>query len=821
MGAKNNAKRKGRKGGKGGGRARAGGGISNDFRGADFQHSQVQGSGTMQTFVQQYAPVPTAMDSLPPRRADFTGRDDDIAFLLGVLDPERTNGLPAHAVLSGWGGVGKTTLVHAAGHAAFDRGWFTGVLMVNLHGYDPHPSQAEDALEALLRSLGVRPEHVPPPGAEREALYRSQLAARERAGERLLVIADNASKADQVRPLVPPGHHGLLTTSRRSLPGLGRMRTVHLLQPEDAVALLRTALRHNNPDDRRVDEEPEAAQQVAVACGCLPLAIQITAGLLANDPDQPLAERAERLTSAGRLEGIDDGEHSLRATFDQSFESLPLQQAELFRLLSLNPGPDISTAAAALLTEQSEVVTEKLLGHLAAAHLVERGPVRGRWQLHDLLREYAHEQATAQCERSRPSRRRYDQARTRLTGYYVRTVKAADTHLETGRAAVAPLFTGREQALAWLDTERENLIAIAHSEGTTETAISLGFSLGRYLKSCRRLQDLITIRSLALDACIAQGDALNEGGAWNNLGTALCEVRRFDEAIEAHRKALTSHQQHTDTHGEASAWNNLGTVLCEVRRFDEAIEAHRKAITFYQQHTDTHREASAWNNLGTALREVRRFDEAIEAHQKALAFYQQHNDTRQKADVLDNLGIVLCAVRRFDEAIEAHRKALALYRQHNDTYNEAGTWSNLGLALCAVRRFDEAIEAHRKALTLYQQHTDTHSEATAWNNLGTALREVRRFDEAIDAGERAAAMLAEEGDWFRTGKAWEELAATLEAADVDSARTKEAWERSAAAYSRAGAAEEAESSRGHVNGSPSQQSTRSTEEGSAASSMTK
>ncbi|MFB7083094.1 tetratricopeptide repeat protein, partial [Streptomyces sp. NPDC056308] len=106
----------------------------------------------------------------------------------------------------------------------------------------------------------------------------------------------------------------------------------------------------------------------------------------------------------------------------------------------------------------------------------------------------------------------------------------------------------------------------------------------------------------------------------------------------------------------------------------------------------------------------------------------------------------------------------------------------------------------------YQQTGDTHSEATAWNNLGTALREVRRFDKAIDAGERAAAMLVVEGDWFRTGKAWEELATTLEAAAAGSARIKDAWERSATAYTRAGATEEAESSRGHVDGPPPQQS---------------
>ncbi|MEV7318417.1 regulator, partial [Streptomyces microflavus] len=124
---------------------------------------------TANTYVQQYAPVPTALDALPPPPVGFTGREDDLAYILGVLDPDRTGEGPAVAVLSGWGGVGKTTLAYAAGHAAQNRGWFTGVLLVDLHGYDPQPAQAEEALEALLRSLGVPHEHLPPPGAGREA----------------------------------------------------------------------------------------------------------------------------------------------------------------------------------------------------------------------------------------------------------------------------------------------------------------------------------------------------------------------------------------------------------------------------------------------------------------------------------------------------------------------------------------------------------------------------------------------------------------------------------------------------------------------------
>ncbi|MFB9577700.1 tetratricopeptide repeat protein [Streptomyces yanii] len=698
-----------------------------------------QGSGTQNnTFLEHYAPVPTALDALPPLPAGFTGRNDDITFLLKVLDPDRGAGQSAVAVLSGWGGVGKTTLAHAAGHAAQERGWFTGVLLVDLRGYDAHPAQADDALEALLRSLGVRPEHLPPPGAQREVLYRSQLNARERAGERLLVVADNASAASQVRPLLPPGEHGMLVTSRHSLPGLGRMRTVNRLQPDDAVALLKGALQGNDPDDQRVDQEPEAAEQLAVACGYLPLALQITAALLAKDPGQPLAERAESLAHAeGLLDGLNDGERSLRATFDQSFDRLPHQEQDLFRLLSLNAGPDISTPAAVVLADLPQATAERLLGRLAASHLVERGTIRGRWQMHDLLRAYAHEQAEAFMGRGRVPRRRYEQARARLTNHYVQLAEAADTHLKPPGTVVASQFAGRAQALAWFDAERENLIATAHTEATTETGMSLGFALGRYLVWRRRLQDLVMVRSLALDACHATGDTRNVAGAWNNLGLVLRELRRFEEALDAHQTARNLHQHTGDTHGEAGASNNLGSALRELRHFEEALNAHQTARNLHQQTGNTHGEASAWNNLGTVLRELRRYEEALNAHQTARNLHQQTGNTHGEATASNNLGLVLQELRRYEEALDAHQTARNLLQQTGDTHGEAGAWNNLGTVLKQLRRYEEALNAHQTARNLHQHTGDTHGEATASNNLGTVLKQLRRYEEALNAHQTA------------------------------------------------------------------------------------
>ncbi|MFI8200900.1 ATP-binding protein [Streptomyces sp. NPDC085942] len=764
MGGKNSAKRKGKKSGKPQqGQARSGSSAGNDFRGAGFAGSQVLGHGTMtaNTYVQQYAPVPTALDALPQPPVGFTGRADDLAYILGVLDPDRSDQGPAVAVLSGWGGVGKTTLAYAAGHAAQKSGWFTGVLLVDLHGYDPQPAQAEEALEALLRSLGVPHEHLPPPGAGRDALYRSQLNARQEKGQRLLVVADNASAIAQVQPLLPPGHHGMLITSRHRLTGLGRMRTVNRLQPEDAIALLEAALKNNDPDDPRVEQDPAAAQRLVSACGYLPLALQITAALLAQDPEQPLSERAAALGGTeGVLDGLDDGERSLRTTFDQSLERLTPQEQDLFRLLALNPGPDISTPAAAVLADQPQPATERLLARLAASHLIERSPAaRGRWQMHDLLRAYAHEQAAAVMDRGRAPRRRYDQARDRLIHHYIQHAEAADTHLDpTGSPAFAR-FTDRDQALDWFDAERENLMATAHT--TPQAALDLSFALSTYLQWRRHLQDNVVVNAIALEACTKLNDTQSEAAVWNNLGGALQELRRFDEALHAHQTARDLYQQTGNTHGEANAWNNLGGPLKELRRFDEALHAVETARDLYQQTGNTRGEANAWNNLGIVLKDLRRFDDALHAHQTARNLHQQTGNTHGEAIAWNNLGTTLKDLRRFHEALHAHQTARNLHQQTGDTHGEADAWNNLGTTLKDLRRFHDALHAHQTARNLYQQTGNTHGEATAWNNLGGPLKELRRFDEAFHAVETARDLYQQTGDTNGEATAWNNLGMAL------------------------------------------------------------
>ncbi|MFD0144239.1 MULTISPECIES: tetratricopeptide repeat protein [unclassified Streptomyces] len=740
--------------------------TANSFAGASFERSQVLGSGTQSTRinVQAYAAVPTALNALPGLPQEFTGREDEISKVLALLDPA-TGASAAVGSVAGLPGVGKTTLAHAVGHAALDRGWFTGVQLVNLRGYDPTPVPPQDALEALLRALGVGADHIPPTLDERAGLYRSQLDALARDGRRVLILADNASTSDQIRPLLPARHHAVLVTSRHTLPGLGaRLFNLHPLQPEAAVDLLRQRLEVADPDDRRVEDEPTAAEELAALCGYLPLALQIAAALLADDPAQPLSERVRMLTDAGsRLGGLDDGERNLRAVFDECLTRLTHQQADLYRLLGLHPGPDISTAAVAALTDQPADRITPLLRQLVQARLLtQSSQARDRWSMHDLLRVHAQEEARTTMDSGRVSRRRFEQARTRLTDHYIHHARAGDTHFRPPGEAVTTLFAGREQALAWFDDERENLLATCYAQtGDHARKARLGFALGSYLEWRRRLQDLLSVRAHALEACQALGGTHNQAGAWNNLGSTLGELRRYDEALDAHQTALSLYQESGNIHGEAGAWNNLGNALGELKRYDEAVDAHQTALRLYQETGTIHGQAGAWNNLGSSLKHLRRYDEAVDAHQTALRLYQETDNIRGQAGTWNNLGSTLKHLRRYDEAADAHQTALQLYLETGDTYGRAGAWNNLGNALGKLKRHSEAIDSHQTALQLYLETGDTYGRADVWNNLGNSLGSLKRYDEAVDAHHTAVQMHQETGDVSGQAGAWNNLGNSL------------------------------------------------------------
>lgn len=541
-----------------------------------------------------------------PAQPVFVGREGELSRLAQALAPA-DDGTAADSVavvsVAGMAGVGKTAIAVRAASEASLAGWFPGgVLMVDLRGYDSPERRVQPtaALASLLRASGVPSEQIPPEQAEREWLWRTLLAGELGPRRRILIVADNASSAEQVRPLVPAaGGHGVLVTSRHTLADLdgALLLDVPTLPPGPAVELLRQALEAAHPGDDRVRTAPEAAEQLARLCGGLPLAIRIVAALLAADPGQPIAELAEALASENRrLKELDyDGSLTVRAAFALSYQHLPQEQARLFRLLAVNPGPEVSIGAAAALLGRDITETRREAGRLRRAHLLEDGTARGRWRMHDLVRLFAVELADEDPER--------ELAFDRLLGYYLTTCQDADRRIGSGRATAgdqAP-FRTRQDALEWLDAEHENLVKLIRISYDTERyAVVVGLSISLYEFFGLRLHvsDWIETHQLALVASRVLDDRQASARVRIHLGSGFWRLRQYPPAEHHYRRALETFTELGDRCGEADALRGLGTTCLSMKRHEAAVSCYQQALGIYRELADRSGQAAALNGIG-------------------------------------------------------------------------------------------------------------------------------------------------------------------------------------------------------------------------------
>jgi DNA-binding SARP family transcriptional activator len=324
---------------------------------------------------------PHKVRQLPAPVADFTGRAEPRRQVSRLL---RAPGVPV-VVVNGLPGAGKTALALAAAQR-LTRAFRGGQLYAALGGC-AQPRDPQEAVAEMLRALGVPPDRIPPAGREREALYRSVLA-----GQEILVLADDAVSAAQVRPLLP-GTAGcaLLVTSRHSLADLAGARVVELaeFEPGEAVTLLGRIIGHD-----RVAAEPEAAARIAAACGHLPLAVRIAGAKLAARPGWPLETFAQILGAQPiSLDELTVGDLAVRACVASSYLALDARARRVFSLLSLAGARDFpGTAAMALSGDPCAAV---IADQLADRGLLTRVPARDglppHYRMHLLLRAFAAE----------------------------------------------------------------------------------------------------------------------------------------------------------------------------------------------------------------------------------------------------------------------------------------------------------------------------------------------------------------------------------------------------------------------------------------------
>ncbi|RBJ08145.1 transcriptional regulator [Micromonospora provocatoris] len=656
----------------------------------------------------------TVPRQLPASPGVFAGRAAQLARLDEQLaDAGTPDGAGSPVVISsigGGGGVGKTWLALRWAHANAGR-FPDGQLYVNLRGFDPtgEPVEWPAAVRGFLEALGVEPARVPAAPDAQASLYRTLVA-----GRRLLVVLDDARDTATVIPLLPgTPTSAVLVTSRRQLAGLvtthgARPLPLDVLPDDEAHELIVRQV-----GAARVAGHPDAVADIMRFCGGLPLALGIVAARAALHPDLPLSSVAAELTTAVRpLDALagDEATTNLRVVLSRSLAALTPAAAEVFTLLGLAPGPDISRAAVASLTARAPDELRPSLRELVDAHLVQEH-VAGRYRMHDLVRSFAVERATGDRAGSRP-------ALCRLVDHHLHTAHAAALLLSPQRdpltlTPAAPGVTAERlddlaAALAWFTREHQVLMATieyAAGNGLDAAAGQLSWTLATYFDRQGHWHDWAAVARRAVEATGRSGDRPAQAQAHRLLAGACSNLGRYAEAQRNLLAALDLFAALGDDEGRAHTHFDLSMLHDRQRRPREALPHARRSLALYERVGSPLKQAVALNAIGW-------YHSQLGEHHDAITF---------------------C------------RRALALSEQAGSAYGQANTWDSIGFAHHHLGEYDQAVDCFHQALALFAEIGDRHAEGIVLDHLGDTWAAAGRPDAARDAWRRSLALLDELG----------------------------------------------------------------------------
>jgi DNA-binding SARP family transcriptional activator/tetratricopeptide (TPR) repeat protein len=659
--------------------------------------------------------VPRQLPAGPP---SFAGRHDELAR----LDAGGTTATVT--AITGPGGMGKTWLALHWAHRNLGR-FPDGQLFVDLRGFSPEgiPLTAAAALRGFVVALGVPPAGIPAEFDALAGLYRSLVA-----DKRALVVLDNAHDTGQVLALLPGTPTcTVLVTSRDRLGGLAtargaRMLDLGALDEGDAHSLLTSRLGH-----QRVAAEPEAVRELLLSCAGLPLALGVVASRAAAHPTSSLEVWARELRDAAtRLGALDAGDpqSSVGAALSWSHAALNPAQAELFGLLGSAPGPDIGTAAATSALGRPPTETRELLRALTRVSLLHEH-VPGRFRMHDLVRLYAAEHDGAG----------HDAALRRLVAHYVRIAHAGERLLAPHRRPVglAPAPPGCDPrppadeaaALAWFDTEHDNLLAAQRLAAERHQHIDvwqLAWALDNFHWRRGHLRANITAWLAGVAAAEHLGGPELLGRSHRRLGRAYAQAGLHAEALQHLNRAHDLARHSGDVHDRAHTENALAWAWSLQGNDREALEHAVRALDLYRALTNPVWLARALNSVGWYQARLGRPHQALEPCAQALDLFRRNHDVDGEAAALDTLGLIAHHCGDHANAVKHHHAALVLFRRLGNSYLEADTLVNIAHAYAAQGDAHHARDSWRHAVRLYRIQGRPDDAARVQRHLAAFIR---------------------------------------------------------------------------------------------------
>ena len=707
-----------------------------------------------------------AVHNLPASLTSFHGREQELIELERLLaDPE------CRCIsLVGPGGVGKTRLALEAArqHGA---GFAHGVAFVPLASV----GSVEVAIPAIAGAIHLRfygPDD--PKDQLLNCLREKQMLLCLDNLEQLLVEAPlQASIVELVLEILQraPGVK-LLVTSREVLDlqgewvfdvrGLAFPGAESRGKPDEypAVALFIQRAKRTSPGLAFHGEDLAAIAHICRLVEGVPLAIELAATWLRMLSPAEIPKEIEGGLGflSASVRDLPERHRSMRVVFDHSWQRLSAREQQVLSQLSVFRGGFSRQAA-----EQVAGASLPVLSTLVNRSLLRRAAA-GRYELHELVRQYGADRLAADACAQASAQRRH-----------------CDCFLALAEAGGAGSRQVDQKVWLWcLEVELENLRAAlgwALEQGEIELALRLCGALGLpwevhgHVKEGRRwVEQALALRGPAPLPLRVK--------ALKVAGRMAFEQRDLAAAQAFYEEGLALSQEAADLSQVASLLNSLGNVAWARDDLGRAGELYDQVLTVRRQQNDEHGIARVLNNLGLVAMRLRQFERAAQLLEEAASLTRSPGDQEALTDTLFNLGLVTVRIKGGAARAAVHLAAcVELSRELG--YRKVLAYALNNLAMLALHEGDDARAASlaQESLELCRGLEDPLGAFYALVNLahaaldrGDPVQAARLLEKALGLLEQAEAAagdpLPEELSWF--------LEATVHLA-ISQGQTAEAW----------------------------------------------
>jgi predicted ATPase/class 3 adenylate cyclase len=679
--------------------------------------------------------IEAGMKNLPLPRTSFVGRASELDAIDRLLEDPGCRLL----TLVGPGGAGKTRLALEAAARRVDR-YPHGVHFVPLASV----ASPEFLAPALAESIQFAVDAVHSGFSAQDQLldYLSERST-------MLVLdnfehlVDGAGFLSQIIERAP--HVELLTTSRERLnvqsewvfdvEGLGLAENGN--GSASAVRLFVERATQVVPGFALDDGEYSQALRICRLVDGMPLGIELAASwasvLSSAEIADEIAGNIDFLATS--IRDVPERHRSLRAAIDQSWRLLTDEQRSAFSRLSVFRGSFDRGAAVAVTGADL-----RLLAELVAKSLLRR-PDFGRFELHELLRQYAAEQL-------RLSPAEESDASERHAHHYAAMLLERQTALMGPDLAVA-----RDE----LRRELDNLRAAVEWTLAEDDAFAAREVLEAFYTFLWMHSWFDGAETLARLARTAGFDADDLGGTSAvALAAAMYRVAigarlGYDpEAEELSARCLPVLRARNLERELAGCLCALGIMAVYRDVFPEAVAVLEEGAEIAGTIGDGLTENGARMDLGFARLLMNDLEAAREAFDAAHVLSEKLGNPLLRAYATSKLGLLADAEERFGDALRLHMEARDLFSTVGEAAGQGYALSRASLSAFGLGDYPEALRLGRAGYEAFSEGNHRWGLITALCRIGFAAlalgdgAEAReRFDQALERAHASQALSLE------------------------------------------------------------------------------